>query len=95
LDKARERNDEAHQVVCEILSNPGIYMSSSITCAALKEQDKKEEKQATVKEQQEEAVKIEEETNIDHGLAESFIQQLLPIFCTIFKVFDFLFWVIK
>nr|CAD2122828.1 unnamed protein product [Meloidogyne enterolobii] len=85
LDKARERNDEAHQVVCEILSNPGIYMSSSITCAALKEQDKKEEKQATVKEQQKEAVKIEEETNIDPGLAESFIQQLLPIFCTIFK----------
>jgi E3 ubiquitin-protein ligase HECTD1 len=76
LDKARERNNEAHQQVCDVLQNPGAYMSSISSAMAQLQQQRAGQTQES---------KTEKE-KIDHALAEAFIQQLLPVFCTIFNV---------
>ena len=75
LDKARERNNEAHQQVCDVLQNPGAYMSSISSAMAQLQQQRAGQTQES---------KTEKE-KIDHALAEAFIQQLLPVFCTIFN----------
>ncbi|KAL3124758.1 hypothetical protein niasHT_001595 [Heterodera trifolii] len=77
LDKARERSDEGHQQVCEILQNPGAYISVITTSAQMhKHSDAQGQVDAKV---------APDHDKIDSELGEKFIQQLLPLFCTIFR----------
>ncbi|KAI3415824.1 Mib_herc2 protein [Globodera pallida] len=77
LDKARERSDEGHQQVCEILQNPGAYINIISTNALMHK--------LPVDRSQTDPKNAPDKDQIDSELSEKFIQQLLPLFCTIFR----------
>ncbi|VDL77463.1 unnamed protein product [Nippostrongylus brasiliensis] len=71
LDKARERTDEDHTQVAQILESPSVYMHS-------KSDEQNKSKQASV-------VRKSSTTDLpDRELAIRVLHQLLPIFCEIF-----------
>lgn len=71
LDKARERTDEDHTQVAQILESPSVYMHS-------KSDEQNKSKQASV-------VRKNSASDLpDRELAMRVLHQLLPIFCEIF-----------
>ncbi|KAK0408812.1 hypothetical protein QR680_004174 [Steinernema hermaphroditum] len=72
LDKARERSEENHQQVARILESPGAFLSQPST-------SKEEEKKEPVPEKKPEIQNLSPET-VAHML-----EQLLPVFCSIFQ----------
>ncbi|CAD5227639.1 unnamed protein product [Bursaphelenchus xylophilus] len=71
LDKARERADESHQQVIQILESPSAYMTSD---------SERSQRRETVEipEQSE-----QESCQIDPELSRKVIQQLIPVFCNV------------
>lgn len=79
MDKARERNDENHQQVVQILETPSSFM--------LEKLNSKNDKNKGVSKSQsniydEDGLK----TQVDMSLAMNVLQQLVPVFCDIFQV---------
>ncbi|CAD5221557.1 unnamed protein product [Bursaphelenchus okinawaensis] len=68
LDKARERADDSHQQVIQILESPSSYMAS-------------QEERATKPEPIEVEETNSEQTQIDQTLSRKVIQRLIPVFC--------------
>lgn len=84
LEKARERSDETHQQVVQILESPSDYMMLAKkkrtedhaielmdTCAATEPKQSEE---------------MGEMPQIDLVIVRDVIQQLIPIFCAVFNV---------
>jgi E3 ubiquitin-protein ligase HECTD1 len=88
LEKARERSDESHQQVIQILESPSDYMM----LAKKKRTDQREtadELMETCGEKNEEDDEDDEQdqaTAIDPATTRQVIQQLIPIFCVVFNV---------
>lgn len=86
LDKARERNDEGHQQVTQILESPSSYMveSGKPKAASAPSDKSSSEKQPAISNQGRIPTQQEQ---VDLELAKNVLQQLVPVFCTIFQVF--------
>lgn len=76
LDKARERNDEGHQQVVQILESPSSYMMDRLSQSQGRSRGAKEKTEA--------AGPVDEP--VDPVIAKNILQQLIPVFCNIFKV---------
>ncbi|KAI6211923.1 HECT-type E3 ubiquitin transferase [Aphelenchoides besseyi] len=76
LDKARERADEGHQQVVQILESPSEYMMSP---------KKKRNNTETTGDGNEKRAESEEPINpIEPTVVRTVIQQLIPVFCLVF-----------
>ncbi|KAI6206878.1 HECT-type E3 ubiquitin transferase [Aphelenchoides besseyi] len=83
LDKARERADEGHQQVVQILESPSEYMMSP---------KKKRNNTETTADGNEKRAESEEPINlIDPTVVRTVIQQLIPVFCVVFTILKSLF----
>lgn len=80
LDKARERNDEGHREVIQILQSPGEWMvpvPRESTPVSMEEKEKKEEAPMEVDDQS--------EPKGDPEVAPQYVQRLLPVFTHVFQ----------
>ncbi|XP_014675759.1 PREDICTED: E3 ubiquitin-protein ligase HECTD1-like, partial [Priapulus caudatus] len=76
LDKARERNDEGHREVVQILQSPGEWM--------LPVGESKDQKKPDQQEEEEEQQEAEEERG-DREMAAVYLRVLLPLFADTFQ----------
>lgn len=85
LDKARERNEEGHQQVVQILESPTSHMMDNFNAkrGALADKLKDDDGSTTGSEIKASNQKIDQH-NI--ALAMSILKQLVPVFCDIFQV---------
>lgn len=72
LDKARERADDHHQQVIQILENPSSYMVP--------------EKRSLAPSDQQEEPSVADQATIDPDVGRAVVQQLIPILCAVFSV---------
>ncbi|KAI6238131.1 HECT-type E3 ubiquitin transferase [Aphelenchoides fujianensis] len=77
LDKARERADESHQQVIQILESPTEYMISS-------RKKKRSNTESTTDGGEKRAESEDPAGQIDPQIVRSVIQQLIPVFCVVF-----------
>ncbi|KAI6223048.1 HECT-type E3 ubiquitin transferase [Aphelenchoides fujianensis] len=77
LDKARERADESHQKVIQILESPTEYMISS-------RKKKRSNTESTTDGGEKRAESEDPAGQIDPQIVRSVIQQLIPVFCVVF-----------
>lgn len=79
LDKARERNNDGHQQVIQILETPSPFMLEKLNVKSNKSNGLSGSKTNIHKEN---VIK----NQIDMSLAMIILQQLVPVFCDIFQV---------
>jgi E3 ubiquitin-protein ligase HECTD1 len=88
LEKARERSDESHQQVIQILESPSDYMMMAKKKRATSENLGGQELMDTCS--RKETEEDEDEDMIDPLITRRIIQQLIPIFCSVFNVSFFI-----
>lgn len=85
MEKARERNDEGHQQVVQILESPSNYitLNSHVNNVELSGDSILNENKAKKFEDENVNSVLKE---VDLVLAKQILQKLVPIFCDIFQV---------
>lgn len=94
LDKARERNDEGHQQVVQILESPGTYVTIN---NSRRNRDQNDECNQTVEKDACSEVSRTDFAQDDKKSSQirEILQQLVAIACTVFQVSIFLFLYLK